>query len=59
MLKKDAVILRIVPYKVQQGEILKKHICVDYHALNSLLPPVENAHSKAQGVLSFYIFTDN
>ena len=26
--------------------------CVDYHALNGLLPPVAKTHSKAQAVLS-------
>ena len=29
-----------------------KYLCVDYHALNSLLPTIVKAHSKAQSVLS-------
>ena len=28
-------------------------MCVDYRMLNSLLPPVRKAHSKAKGVSSF------
>ena len=27
-------------------------MCVDYRMINSLLPPVSKAHSKAEGVLS-------
>ena len=30
----------------------KRHMCVDYRALNKLLPPVKKAHSNAKGVLS-------
>ena len=49
----------IVPKKAQPDGILHKHLCVDYHALNSLLPLVLKAHSKAQCVLFFGIFTNN
>ena len=29
----------------------QKHLCMDYHTFNSLLPPVVKVHSKAQYVL--------
>ena len=48
----------IVSKKSEPGEIPQKHLCVDCYALNSLLPPVLKAHSKAQGVL-FSTFTKN
>ena len=34
------------------GEPPKRHLCVDYRALNKLLPPVQKANSNAKGVLS-------
>ena len=34
------------------GEPPKRRLCVDYRALNSLLPPVKKAHFKANGVLT-------
>ena len=30
-----------------------RRLCVDYQALNNLLPPVTETHSKAKGVLTF------
>ena len=38
----------MVPRKAQQGKIPQKCLCIDYHALNSLLLPGVKAH----GVLS-------
>ena len=43
----------IVPKKSAPDEPPKKRMCVDYRALNSLLPPVTKAFSKAKGVLAF------
>ena len=40
-----------VPKKAQPREQSKKHLFVDYHALDSLLPLVVKAHSKVQGIL--------
>ena len=42
----------IVPKKAAPGEPPKRRMCVDYRALNSLLPPVTKANSKAKGVLT-------
>ena len=42
----------IVPKRSSPGETPKRHMCVDYQALNKLLPPVKKAHSNAKGVLS-------
>ena len=42
----------IVPKRSAPGEPPKRRICVDYRALNKLLPPVKKAHSNAKGVLS-------
>ena len=42
----------VVPKRSAPGEPLKRHMCVDYQALNKLLPPVKKAHSNAKGVLS-------
>ena len=41
----------IVPKRTAPGELPKRRLCIDYHALNSPLPPVKKAHSKAKGVL--------
>ena len=41
-----------VPKKSAPGEPPKRRMCVDYRALNSLLPPVTKANSKAKGVLT-------
>ena len=43
----------IVPKKSEPGEPPRRRMCVDYRMLNSLLPPVRKAHSKAKGVSSF------
>ena len=42
----------IVPKKSEPGEPPKRRMCVDYRVLNSLLPPVNRAHSKAKGILT-------
>ena len=42
----------IVPNRTAPGEPPKRRLCVDYRALNSLLPPVKKAYSKAKGVLT-------
>ena len=43
----------IVPKKSEPGEPPRRRMCVDYRMLNSLLPPVQKANSKAKGVSSF------
>ena len=40
----------IVPKKSEPGEPPRRRMCVDYRILNSLLPPVNKAHSKAKGI---------
>ena len=40
----------IVPKKSEPGEPPRRRMCVDYRILNSLLPPVGKAHSKAKGI---------
>ena len=62
ILEKASVIVRsvstwaspivIVPKRTAPGEPPKRRLCVDYRALNSLLPPVKKAFSKAKGVLT-------
>ena len=42
----------IVPKKSEPGEPPRRRMCVDYRMLNSLLPPVNKAHSKAKGIVS-------
>ena len=42
----------IVPKKSEPGEPPRRRMCVDYRVLNSLLPPVNRVHSKAQGILT-------
>ena len=42
----------VVPKRSAPGEPPKRRLCVDYRALNTLLPPVKKAHSNAKGVLS-------
>ena len=44
--------IMIVPKKTEPGEPPKKRLCVDYRVINSLIPPVTKAHSKAKGVLT-------
>ena len=63
ILEKTGVIVRsvspwaspivIIPKRTAPGEPPKRRLCVDYRALNSLLPPVKRAYSKAKGVLTF------
>ena len=45
-------LLLVVPKRSAPGEPPKRRMCVDYWALNRLLPPVKKAHSNAKGVLS-------
>ena len=42
----------VVPKRSAPGEPPKRCMCIDYQALNKLLPPVKKAHSNAKGVLS-------
>ena len=42
----------IVPKKTEPGEPPRRRMCVDYRMLNSLLPPVSKAHSKAKGIVT-------
>ena len=42
----------IVPKKTELGEPPRRRLCVDYRVINSLLPEVQKAHSKAKGVLT-------
>ena len=42
----------VVPKRSAPGEPPKRCMCVDYQALNKLLPQVKKAHSNAKGVLS-------
>ena len=42
----------VVPKRSAPGEPPKRHMCVDYRALNKLLPHVKKSHSNAKGVLS-------
>ena len=42
----------IVPKKTEPGEPRRRRMCVDYRILNSLLPPVNKAHSKAKGIVT-------
>ena len=42
----------IVPKRTELGEPPIKRLCVDYRVINSLMPKVNKAHSKAKGVLT-------
>ena len=42
----------VVPKKTEPGEPPRRRLCVDYGVINSLLPEVHKAHSKAKGVLT-------
>ena len=42
----------VVPKRTAPGEPPKRKLCVDYRAINSLLPPVKKAFSKAKGILT-------
>ena len=43
----------VVPKRTAPGEPPKRRLCVDYRAINSLLPPVKKAFSEAKGILTF------
>ncbi len=45
----------IVPKKTIPGHPPEKHMCIDYQALNALLPQVTNPTTKAKGVLTFVL----
>ena len=40
----------VVPKRTAPGEPPKRRLCVDYRAINGLLPPVKKAFSKAKGI---------
>ena len=40
----------VVPKRSAPGEPPKRRLCVDYRAINILLPPVKKAYSKAKGI---------
>ena len=42
----------IVPKTTAPGQPPKSRLCMDYQAVNSLLPPVKKAFFKAKGVLT-------
>ena len=42
----------VLPKKTEPGEPPRRRLCVDYRVINSLLPKVQKAHSKAKGVLT-------
>ena len=42
----------VVPKKTEPGTPPRRRLCVDYRVINSLLPEVQKAHSKAKGVLT-------
>ena len=42
----------VVPKRSAPSEPPERCMCVDYRALNKLLPPVKKAHSNAKGILS-------
>ena len=42
----------VVPKRTALGEPPKRRLCVDYRAVNSLLPPMKKVFSKAKGVLT-------
>ena len=43
----------VVPKRTAPGEPPKRRLCVDYQAINSLLPPVKKAFPKAKGISTF------
>ena len=47
----------VVPKRSAPGEPPKRRMCVDYRALNKLLPPVEKAHSNAKGLKDSKVFS--
>ena len=42
----------VVPKKTEPEEPPRRRLCVNYRVINSLLPEVQKAHSKAKGVLT-------
>ena len=42
----------IVPKDTSPGEPPRRRMCVDYRMLNSLLPKVQKAYTKAKGILT-------
>ena len=42
----------MVPKKTEPGDPPRRRLCVDYRVINSLLPEVQKAHSKAKGILT-------
>ena len=44
----------VVPKRSAPGEPSKRRLCVDYRAINSLLPPVKKAFSKAKALQHWY-----
>ena len=44
--------IAVLPKRTAPGEPPKRRLCVDYRAVNSLLPPVKKAFSKAKGILT-------
>ena len=42
----------VVPKRTVPREPHKRRLCVDYRVVNSLLPPIKRAFSKAKGVLT-------
>ena len=42
----------VVLKRTAPGEPPKRRLCVDYRAINSLLPPVKKAFSKSKGILT-------
>ena len=42
----------VVPKRTAPGEPPKRRLCVDYRVVNSLLPPMKKAFSKAKGILT-------
>ena len=49
----------VVPKRTAPGEPPKRRLCVDYRALNSLLPTVKKAFSKAKGSFDFGTIAKN
>ena len=49
----------VVPKRTAPGEPPKRRLCLDYRAVNSLLPLVKKAFSKAKGVLTLSPLTKN
>ena len=42
----------VVPKRTAAGESPKRRLCVDYRAVNGILPPVRKDFSKAKGILT-------